>query len=123
MKVTVAFVLMIICTIGANVLMKLGAMSTGAHRVLGIVDWKTLVGLASFGAAGLIYAWILEFLPLNIAQSFMAAQFIAVILASSLLLSEPIPPGRWLGMACIFVGIIIVAATVPLDKGFEFGND
>jgi drug/metabolite transporter (DMT)-like permease len=117
MKVTVAFVLMIMCTVSANVLMKLGAMSTVEQRIFGVVDWQTLVGLASFGIAGLIYAFILAFLPLNVAQSFMAAQFIAVILASAFFLSEPIPAGRWLGIAFIFLGILVVAATSGASHG------
>jgi drug/metabolite transporter (DMT)-like permease len=65
----------------------------------------------------LIYAWILAFLPLNVAQSFTAAQFIAVILASAVFLSEPIPVARWLGIALIFVGILVVSLTEHFFQG------
>lgn len=111
MKVVMGFIVMICCTVAANIFMKLGAMAPMEERLFGIVNWRTVLGLGSFAAAGLIYAWILAFLPLNVAQSFMAAQFIAVIFASSLVLSEPIPPGRWLGIALIFIGILVVSAT------------
>jgi drug/metabolite transporter (DMT)-like permease len=111
MKVVTGFVMMICCTVTANIFMKLGAMVPLEHRLFGIVDWKTVLGLGSFAAAGMIYAWILAFLPLNVAQSLMAAQFIAVIFASSLVLSEPIPLSRWLGIALIFIGILVVSVT------------
>jgi drug/metabolite transporter (DMT)-like permease len=120
MKSVAGFIVMICFTVAANILMKLGAMAPMEHRLLGLVDWRTVVGLGSFGVAGLIYAWILTILPLNVAQSVAAAQFIAVIFASSLILSEPIPLGRWLGIVLIFVGIIVVSATGSLlvtDKG------
>ena len=111
MKVLLGFTVMIGCTVAANLLMKMGAMTQIQQRLFGVVDWKTLVGLGSFAAAALIYARILAFLPLNIAQSFAAAQFVAVILASDIFLSEPIPAGRWLGIALISLGIIIVSVT------------
>jgi drug/metabolite transporter (DMT)-like permease len=111
MKVIVGFVMMIACTVAANIFMKLGAMTPTEQRFFGIIHWRTIVGLSSFGAAGLIYAWILAFLPLNVAQSFTAAQFIAVILASAVFLSEPIPVSRWLGIAFIFIGILVVSLT------------
>ena len=45
------------------------------------------------------------------AQAFAATQFIAVILASSLLLSEPIPFARWIGIGLIACGIAVVGTT------------
>ena len=58
---------------------------------------------------------VATFLPLNIAQSFAAIQFIAVILASTLVLSEPIAIPRWIGIALIAIGIVIVGLTA--DRG------
>jgi undecaprenyl phosphate-alpha-L-ara4N flippase subunit ArnE len=58
--------------------------------------------------AACFYILVLQWLPLNVAQSFAAAQFIAVILASTWILSEPIGPGQWLGITLIAVGIAIV---------------
>ena len=58
--------------------------------------------------AACFYILILQWLPLNVAQSFAAAQFIAVILASSWFLSEPIEPSQWLGIGLIALGIVVV---------------
>jgi drug/metabolite transporter (DMT)-like permease len=120
MKVVLCFVLMISCTVAANLLMKAGAIAGPDGRILKAVHWKTLIGFAAFGLAGLIYAWLLKWLPLNVAQSFAAAQFIAVILASAIVLAEPVSAPRWLGITFIAVGIALVGATIdgsgtPID--------
>jgi undecaprenyl phosphate-alpha-L-ara4N flippase subunit ArnE len=67
-------------------------------------------GLAAFRFAGLFYAAALRFLPLNVAQSYAASQFVAVILASRLL-GEPIVFERWIGISLISGGIVVVVAT------------
>lgn len=110
MKIAIAFVAMISFTVLANLLMKTGADEfAGPGSLLDrLQSWKLLLGLASFGTAALIYVLILGWLPLNVAQSFAAAQFIAVILASRLVLAEPIGAAQWIGIVLIASGIAVV---------------
>lgn len=110
MKILVAFAAMIGFTVMANLLMKLGADEIAGAASLWerLQSWKLLLGLASFGTAALIYVLILGWLPLNVAQSFAAAQFIAVILASRLVLGEPIGAAQWAGIVLIASGIAVV---------------
>lgn len=110
MKTFLAFVAMIMFTVMANLLMKTGAVSlTGeASFWVRLLSWRILVGLGFFGCAALIYIVILGWLPLNVAQSFAAAQFIAVILASRVMLSEPIGYVQWAGIVLIAAGVAIV---------------
>jgi len=120
MKTVLAFTMMFGCTVMANLLLKAGASAVPPQRLfLGFVDWRVIAGLASFGCAGIVYAWLLQWVPLNIAQSFAAAQYVAVILASALVLSEDVPPVRWLGIALIALGIIVVGASssMPAPQG------
>ena len=98
---------MIACTVVANILMKLGASDT--PRLLGVVSWRTFIGLAAFGCAAVLYTFVLKAFPLNVAQSFAAAQLIAVISAAALFLGEPIGLMRWGGIALISAGILVVA--------------
>ena len=85
MKITIALVAMISCTVVANLLLKAGAMVPSAERFFfELISWKMVIGIFVFGCAALIYAWLLHWLPLNVVQSFAAAQFIAVILASAI---------------------------------------
>lgn len=114
-KLVLAFVMMISCTVAANLLMKVGAMVPSSERIFfELVSWKTILGVFIFGCAALIYAWLLHWLPLNVVQSFAAAQFVAVILASSLVLSEGIPLTRWIGILLIASGIVLVGLTSDL---------
>ncbi len=106
-------VVMIACTVTANLLMKLGATTPAVERFFfGIVDWKMVVGIIAFACAALIYAALLETIPLNVVQSFAAAQFIAVIVASNQILAEPIPTVRWIGIALIAAGIFVAGSSV-----------
>jgi undecaprenyl phosphate-alpha-L-ara4N flippase subunit ArnE len=101
---------MVLCTVAANLLLKLGSQDVPSPLLLGLLSWRTAGGLAAFGCAGLFYAAALRFLPLNVAQSYAAVQFVAVILAAKLVLGEPVPLGRWLGISMIMGGILIVAS-------------
>jgi multidrug transporter EmrE-like cation transporter len=100
---------MILCTVVANLLMKLGAADTPSAILFGLVSWRTILGLVAFGCAGLFYAAVLRRLPLSVAQSYAAAQFVAVIMASWLLLGERIVTAHWLGILLIASGILLVA--------------
>jgi drug/metabolite transporter (DMT)-like permease len=111
----VGFAAMIAFTVAANLMLKLGAGVPEPQRVFfGLIGWKSAAGLALFGCGGIVYALLLRRVPLNIAVSFTAAQFVGVILAASLVLGEPISPARWLGIACICFGIFVVGVTANI---------
>lgn len=111
-KVVWTMAAMICCTIAANLLLKTGAM-IGATQggIVALLNWRILLGLGSFGAAGLLYSLVLRWLPLNLAQSFAALQFIGVIVAAALVLSEPISRGQWFGITLITLGIVAIGVT------------
>lgn len=104
---------MVVLTVTANLMLKLGAVAPPARRIfLGVLSWQSVVGLALFGIGGLIYAFVLRALPLHVAQAFAAFQYVAVVMAASLLLRERIAPISWLGIACIAVGIVLVGSAL-----------
>jgi len=110
MRIVLTFIAMITFTVIANLLLKMGASSSGPGQgpLLHLVNWRVLLGLCSFAIAACFYILVLQWLPLNVAQSFAAAQFVAVILASAWILSEPIGALQWTGIALIATGIAIV---------------
>lgn len=111
-KTLIGFSVLIACSVSANLLIKTDAIGAPEQRfLLGILGWKGLFGVMLFGSAFVVYAWLLQWVPLNIAQSFMAAQFIGVILAAAFLLGEPVSAARWLGMGLILAGIVVVGVT------------
>src|SRR4051794_41829333 len=87
-------------------MLKLGASAPASDRVLfGALSWKSVAGLVLFGCGGLLYAFLLRWVPLNVAQSFAAAQFIGVIAAASPMLNQPHSPGGWDGPGPVWGGI------------------
>jgi drug/metabolite transporter (DMT)-like permease len=102
---------MIAFTVVANLLLKTGAVmgrDAGGAWWAQLLNWRIAAGFASFAVAAAFYTILLRAVPLNVAQSFTAAQFVAIILASALVLEEPITAARWVGIALIACGIAIV---------------
>lgn len=94
----------------ANLFMKLGsnqaAAMTGSSS---FVTLPTIVGIAIFGASVLLYAWVLKHLPLYLAQSMAALQFVGVIMTAAIFFGEPIVMRQWIGFALIMLGLAVVA--------------
>ena len=112
-EIFLSFLLMTLFTVPANLLIKSGAEAArlSGSPLIGLLNWRVIGGFSAFGCAALIYLLVLQKLPLNVATSFAASQFVAVVLASAVVLSEPILPLRWLGMALIATGIVVVGCT------------
>jgi undecaprenyl phosphate-alpha-L-ara4N flippase subunit ArnE len=114
MKIALSMLMMIGCTVIANLLLKSGAtgMDPGiAGFISRLFSWRVLLGLGFLAVSAMLYLLILSWLPLNVAQSFAAAQFIAVILASAFVLAEPVSGAQWAGMILIAAGITVVGVT------------
>jgi undecaprenyl phosphate-alpha-L-ara4N flippase subunit ArnE len=97
-------------TILANLLLKTGATAGNAEQgqIAQLLNWRVFLGLFCFALAAGCYVAVLRWLPLNVAVSLAAAQYIGVILAARWLLSEPIESGQWIGIALIALGISII---------------
>ena len=110
LKLLVITVLMIVGMVTANIMLKAGAGAPGWRPVeIGpVLNLKVVCGLAAYVLCAGLYITLLRDLPLNVAQSFLAAQFVAIILASHLILGEPIDVTRWAGIAMIAAGIAVV---------------
>jgi len=111
-------VVFVLATAGANVLQKKAMQAVGPvagaspellRRLLGSPTlWG---GLGCYAVALVMYLGILSRVPLNVATSIASLNFVAVLLASRLVLGEPIPPLRYLGFGCILAGMYLVALT------------
>lgn len=114
MKLLAAFATMIFLTVTANLLLKSGATAPGvaSDNLLSLLNWRVIAGLFSFALGAAFYVLILTKLPLNVAQSFAALQFVAVVIASWLILGEPIGGLRWAGIGLIGAGVVLVGITV-----------
>jgi len=109
MKVVLVLCGMVSFTVIANLLLKTGAIAGTPGQGIGhLVNWRVLLGFVSFGVAACFYTALMQWVPLNVATSFAAAQFVAVIVAARFFLSEPIDWMQWAGIALIALGISLV---------------
>lgn len=99
------------CTVVGNLLLKVGAGQKGVSAIwpISLLNLQTFLGAISFCCAMIFYIMVLKRTTLNLAQSIFAAQFVLVILAANFVLNEPIGMYRWIGIALIALGMIVVA--------------
>jgi drug/metabolite transporter (DMT)-like permease len=62
-----------------------------------------------------VYAFLLRRVPLNIAQVFVSAQVVGVVIASSAAFGELISRVHWLCIACFSFGIFVVGGTATVS--------
>ena len=115
MKLVLGYAAMISLTIAGNLLLKTGANAAAASSGLlwNLLNWRVFAGLASWAVGAFVYLLILTRLPLNVANSFAALQFIGVAMASVIVLGESVGALRWLGIALIFAGVVLVGKSLP----------
>ena len=120
MRFVLILVSMVGCTIAGNVILKLGAVAghdlheevtdlISFRTIRHLANWYIFLALGAFAMAFALYVVSLRYLPLNLVQSFATAQFVGTIIASALILSEPIGTLRWIGIALICIGMAVVA--------------
>ena len=105
-------------TASANVLQKKAMSSLGPVSGLSFDLLKRLAaspwlwgGMACYVLALAMYLILLSRVQLNVATSIAALNFVAVLLASRLVLGEPIPALRYVGFGCILLGLYVVTLT------------
>ncbi len=92
-----------------TIFIKLGSsVDSNRAAIFGIFGWQTLIGAGLFASGLVFYAWALKHLPLHMAQAVGSLQFVAVMLAAALFFGEAIILQKWLGIALILVGIVLV---------------
>lgn len=116
-------VVMVTFTVVGNIFLKMGAVSGVvtqqgsvsllSWRAIGhLLNWYVVSGLGFFVLAVGFYIILLRHLPLNLVQSVATAQFVGTILASAIVLSEPIDGVRWVGIFLIAAGIFVVGLSM-----------
>jgi drug/metabolite transporter (DMT)-like permease len=74
-------------------------------------SWLVLAGLALFGLSAVLWIFALSKASLSFAYPFAALGYVLIVGFSVFVLHETVPPLRWLGVAFICVGIVLVAQT------------
>ncbi len=69
------------------------------------------LGLVLFGLSAAVWLLVLSRASLSFAYPFAAITYILIVLFDRFALHETVPPLRWAGVACIAIGIVLVAQT------------
>jgi len=114
----IVIALFVLATTVANVMQKKAIGTIGAVPILSLDFVRRLaqspymwVGMTSYAVALAMYLILLARMPLNVATSIAALNFVAVLLAARFVIGEPIPPLRYVGFLCIVIGIWVVGLT------------
>ncbi len=86
---------------GTGTIVGLFAMILQSPLVLG--------GLVLYGVGALAWIAVLAKMDLSYAYPFLALNFVLITVVSRLALGETIPPARWIGIAVICIGIVLIA--------------
>jgi drug/metabolite transporter (DMT)-like permease len=105
--------------VAGQTLLKLGVSHPGAASfasfdpvavILMIFKSPLMIGgLILYGVGALSWIMVLSRLNLSYAYPFLALNFVLIALVSRLVLGEPIPLMRWMGIVLISIGIIVIA--------------
>lgn len=71
------------------------------------------VGLGVFAISAVLWMFALSRTSLSFAYPFAALGYVIIVAASILFLDEHVPPLGWAGVACIVLGILLVAQGSP----------
>jgi len=70
-------------------------------------------GLLLFAFSAVVWLFVLSRTSLSFAYPFAALSYLLIVTVDRFVFHETIPPLRWAGVACIMIGIVLVARTAP----------
>jgi drug/metabolite transporter (DMT)-like permease len=89
-----------------------GQLALDAASIRAVVTTPAVwLGLALFGLSAVVWLAVLSRATLSYAYPFASLTYVLILLADRFLLDQPVPGLRYAGVACIVVGIVLVAQT------------
>lgn len=113
LSVTLAAVAQLTLKHGVNqVVEESGALRLGGDSLRSVATTAWVwVGLALFGLSAVVWLAVLSRTTLSFAYPFASLTYVLILLADRFVLDQPIPGLRYAGVACIILGIVLVAQT------------
>ncbi|MGQ0679190.1 MAG: hypothetical protein ACT4OM_05965 [Actinomycetota bacterium] len=78
--------------------------------------WQVLLGLTLFVVSSVFWLLVLSRVPLSFAYPFAGLAYVLITLFGKFVLREQVPGIRWMGIALIIAGILVVGRSSPADK-------
>lgn len=102
---------MVVCSVFsamATFFLKLAAPKMSFNIVKLIRNWKLIIGLFLYGIGTIIALFALRGGELSILYPVVALQYVWTNIISKIYLSEKITLLKWIGVACIIIGVSII---------------
>ena len=77
--------------------------------------WQVVLGLILFVLSAVSWLIVISRVPLSFAYPFVGITYVLLALFGKFVLKEHVPNLRWLGIALIVTGVILVGRTTPPD--------
>lgn len=78
--------------------------------------WQVLVGLTLFVLSAVTWLVVISRVPLSLAYPFAGITYLLLTLFSRFVLKEHVPSLRWVGVALIVAGVVMVGRTSPPEE-------
>jgi len=88
-----------------------GTASLSTRTLKSVATNAYVIGGLAIFALSIVWLLVLSRASLSFAYPFASLTYLLIVLADRFLLHEAVPPLRWLGVAFIMAGIIMVAQT------------
>ena len=75
--------------------------------------WEVMLGLTLFVLSAVSWLIVVSRVPLSFAYPFVGITYVLLALFSKFVLKEHVPTLRWLGVALIVAGVVLVGRTTP----------
>jgi multidrug transporter EmrE-like cation transporter len=75
--------------------------------------WQVVAGLAVFVLSAMSWLVVMSRVPLSFAYPFVGITYVLLALFGKFVIHEHVPSLRWLGVALIVAGIVVVGKTSP----------
>lgn len=109
MRFVLIFTPVIIASLG-QLILKSGMNQVGQFTLLKtFTNPLVLVGLGFYGLSAVLWLSVLSREALSFVYPLVAMSYVLTVILSKLILHETVPSLRWLGLAVIVLGILLVA--------------
>lgn len=109
MKYYICIFSCVLCNITANLMMKAGSSHAASPYLLGLLSWRSFLGLGIFGASALFYLTALKFGSLSVSQSIVILQYVGVLIGARLLFGETFSSTQIAGCVLLCLGVLLIA--------------
>ncbi len=109
-KITAIAIVALGSLLGAvgQVLFKVGSKQVSLNLVTWLLNWKLITGMTLYAVASVLLIIALKYQNLSILYPIVATSYIWVTIFSTWFLQENFPAAKWIGIALIIAGIVII---------------